>query len=444
MIQNRKSKNFGSQKQSLQQYLLQRREMALLNCSINAKQEEIRNMQRIIAKERRKLDADVRKLKRDEAKFEECIKESEKELILAIIRAEEQAKRRMEKAEELRILKAQYLQLQTEICRNDVKLHDYRGYQRFLESLVKVKGQQLEDDKTQSKKDLPQDVENIDTNLNKPADERQTDVLGTVLKAVIKFQRRLQVKPSATSPLEKPSVEDGESSSEESFNLKKYFKEPSELIDLIKDLEVSNLSLIQNCQDAEEIIESLRRKENAIKAESAAEVKDLVEKMNQLKEVVLKKDNDFIEEFDSKLVSEEVRCEEQQFQKLCGKVAYVYEKCGLHKETKAEGATLKSISAVTQFAQIEAHLTALLTSVAAAESASPERVAALRHSVRAARRNEFRRQQREVERRRQEERNQRILQRAQAPPPPPRMISRSGIKELVNGKKRKNTERKAS
>lgn len=81
-----------------------------------------------------------------------------------------------------------------------------------------------------------------------------------------------------------------------------------------------------------------------------------------------------------------------------------------------------SCSAVAQFAQIEAHLVALLTSVAAAESVSPERVAALRHSVREARRNEFRRQQREAERRRQEERNQRILQRAQAPPPPPRMV----------------------
>lgn len=50
-------------------------------------------------------------------------------------------------------------------------------------------------------------------------------------------------------------------------NLNKHFKEPSELIDLLKDLEVSNLSLIQNCQDAEEIIESLRRKEAMIKAE---------------------------------------------------------------------------------------------------------------------------------------------------------------------------------
>ncbi|VDK20466.1 unnamed protein product [Taenia asiatica] len=271
---------------------------------------------------------------------------------------------------------------------------------------------------------------------------RQADVLGTVLKAVIKFQRRLLVKPSATSPLEKPSVEDGESSSEESFNLNKYFKEPSELIDLLKDLEVSNLSLIQNCQDAEEIIESLRRKENMIKEKSAAEIRDLVEKMNQLEEVIVKKDNEFIEEFNKdlfKLVkclfivsfnkielfcrgSEEVKCEEEQFKELCEKIAYVYEKCDLQKETKTEGATIKPISAVAQLAQIEAHLVALLTSVAAAASVSPERVAALRHSVRAARRNEFRRQQREAERRRQEERNQRILQRAQAPPPPPRMV----------------------
>ncbi|KAL5965150.1 hypothetical protein TSMEX_007140 [Taenia solium] len=384
--------------------------MALLNCSINAKQEEIRNMRRKIAKERRKLDADVRRLERDEAKFDESVKESEKDLILAIIRAEDQAKQRMEKTEELRLLKAQYLQLQTEICRNDVKLHDYRGYQRFLESLVKVKGKELENDKTQPRRGLLQDAETVNMCAKKSPDERQADVLGTVLKAVIKFQRRLQVKPSATG------------AQLSTKNLNKYFKEPSELIDLLKDLEVSNLSLIQNCQDAEEIIESLRRKENMIKAESTAEIKDLVEKMNQLKEVVVKKDNEFIEEFNKELGSEEVKCEEEQFKELCEKIAYVHEKCGLQKEMETEGATIKPISAVAQLAQIEAHLVALLTSVAAAASVSPERVAALRHLVRAARRNEFRRQQREAERRRQEERNQRILQRAQAPPPPPRMV----------------------
>lgn len=60
--------------------------MALLNCAINAKREEICNMRRIIAKERRKLDADVRRLERDEARFEERARESEKDLILAIIR----------------------------------------------------------------------------------------------------------------------------------------------------------------------------------------------------------------------------------------------------------------------------------------------------------------------------------------------------------------------
>lgn len=43
-------------------------------------------MRRIIAKERRKLDADVRRLERDEARFEERARESEKDLILAIIR----------------------------------------------------------------------------------------------------------------------------------------------------------------------------------------------------------------------------------------------------------------------------------------------------------------------------------------------------------------------
>ncbi|EUB59959.1 Coiled-coil domain-containing protein 37 [Echinococcus granulosus] len=360
--------------------------MALLKCSINTRIEEICNMRRLITKERQKLDADIKEFERNEAEFEESVNESEKALILAIIRAENQAKKRIEKTEEFRLLNAQYLQLQAEICRNDIKLHDYRGYQRFLESLVKMNGQKNGDGKIQSKTDLRKEAKSMDTSTKRSPDERQADVLGTVLKAVIKFQRQLQVKPPDTSPLEKPSVEDGESSSEESFNLNKCFKESSELIDLLKDLEISNLSLIQNCQDAEETIESLRRKEEMLKTESADEVRDLVEKMNRLKAVVLKKDNEFMEEFGKEI-------------------------------------------AVAQFAQIEAHLATLLTLVTAAESVSEARVATLRHSVRVTRLNEFHRQQREAERRRQEGRNQRILLRAQAPPPPPEMMLRLTVKE---------------
>ncbi len=42
----------------------------------------------------------------------------------------------MAKEDELRSLKAQLIHVQAEISRNEIKLHDYRGYQRFLESLV--------------------------------------------------------------------------------------------------------------------------------------------------------------------------------------------------------------------------------------------------------------------------------------------------------------------
>ncbi|CDI96817.1 coiled coil domain containing protein 37 [Echinococcus multilocularis] len=408
--------------------------MALLKYSINTRIEEICNMRRLITKERQKLDADIKEFERNEAEFEGSVNESEKALILAIIRAENQAKKRIEKTKEFGLLNAQYLQLKAEICRNDIKLHDYRCYQRFLESLVKMKGQKTGDGKIQSMTDLQKEAKSMDTSTKRSPDERQADVLGTVLKAVIKFQRRLQVKPPDTSPLEKPSVEDGECSSEESFNLNKCFKESSELMDLLKDLEISNLSLIQNCQDAEETIESLRRKEEMLKTESTTEVRDLVEKMNRLKAVVLKKDNEFMEEFGKEMGSKEIKTEEEQFEKLCEKIAYVNEKCSLQKGKKTEVTLVRPISAVSQFAQIEAHLDTLLTSVTAAESVSEVRVATLRHSVRVTRLNEFHRQQREAERRRQEGRNQRILLRAQAPPLPPEMILRAEGSRKHRGK----------
>lgn len=38
-----------------------------------------------------------------------------------------------------------------------------------------------------------------------------------------------------------------------------------------------------------------------------------------------------------------MKCEEEQFNKLCEKIAFVYEKCDLQKETKTEETTVKPI-----------------------------------------------------------------------------------------------------
>ncbi|KAM3176022.1 hypothetical protein ACTXT7_007322 [Hymenolepis weldensis] len=259
------------------------------------------------------------------------------------------------------------------------------------------------------------------------AEERQADVLGTVLKAVIKFQRRLQVKPQTKGQLKKTIDQDHQIPADEQFvniqdDLTKYFKNPSELIDLLKDLETSNLTLIQNCQDAEEIIESLRKTEKTLKEESETEVANLTEKVKHLREIILKGDDEYIEEFNQKVVPEEV-ANEKEFKKLCENIATVYKECNIQKETNEEVSFGKQINtAVAQFTQIQAHFAALLSSVS---SYPPERVAALLVSVRNARRNEFRRQQREEQQKKQEERNRRILERAQAPPPGAAVFKRS-------------------
>ncbi|VDL18505.1 unnamed protein product [Hymenolepis diminuta] len=232
----------------------------------------------------------------------------------------------------------------------------------------------LEEEKKKLKCNESKFKENLKESERKTIESviKQADVLGTVLKAVIKFQRRLQVKPQNKGQPKKTTDQDHQIPADEQFDLTKYFKNPSELIDLLKDLETSNLTLIQNCQDAEEIIESLRKTEETLKEESETEVATLTEKVKHLREIILNGDDEYIEEFNQK------------------------------------------VTAVAQFAQIQAHFAALRSSVS---SYPPGRVAALLISVRNARRNEFRRRQKEEQQKKQEERNRRILERAQAPPP---------------------------
>jgi hypothetical protein len=39
-----------------------------------------------------------------------------------------------------------------------------------------------------------------------------------------------------------------------------YFKNPQQLLDIFADLEEKNLTLIQHCQEAEEVLEEINRK----------------------------------------------------------------------------------------------------------------------------------------------------------------------------------------
>nr|CUU98477.1 hypothetical transcript [Hymenolepis microstoma] len=126
-------------RKTFREYLDERREMILLNCAINMKKDETENMKRRLDREWVNFREDERKLKCNELKFEEKMKASEMKTIEAVINSEVRTRERMEKAEEVRLLKSKILHVQAEISRNDVKLYDYRGYQRFLETLVTMK-----------------------------------------------------------------------------------------------------------------------------------------------------------------------------------------------------------------------------------------------------------------------------------------------------------------
>uniref|UniRef100_A0A5K3EIB2 DUF4200 domain-containing protein n=1 Tax=Mesocestoides corti TaxID=53468 RepID=A0A5K3EIB2_MESCO len=258
--------------------------------------------------------------------------------------------------------------------------------------------------------------ETVDENTQ----SRQADVLGTVLKAVIKFQRRLQVKSTArTSPIP-PEPQENEISSDEQIGLDNYFKEPHELITVLKDLEVANLSLIQNCQDAEDTIESLRKGEELLNKQSLKETEDVKTRMKQLEEIISQWNNDLSQDGMPEPDEGEAK-QDKQFAELCEQIADVYNTCGLQKLYPISENEEAPLRALEQFARIDAHVAFLLTSVASS-GASEERVEALRREVRAARREKLRQEQREAERAKQEERARRALLRARAPAPAKKVV----------------------
>uniref|UniRef100_A0A5K3EK20 DUF4200 domain-containing protein n=2 Tax=Mesocestoides corti TaxID=53468 RepID=A0A5K3EK20_MESCO len=118
------------------EYLSARRKEVLSNYYTNVKEEEILNFRRIVTQERQRLQSKMRNFELESADIQEKLKENDRAAIEAIVKAEEQVKKRIAKEEELKCLKSQLLKVQAEISRNKIRLHDYQSYQRFLESLV--------------------------------------------------------------------------------------------------------------------------------------------------------------------------------------------------------------------------------------------------------------------------------------------------------------------
>ncbi|KAL4823967.1 hypothetical protein H8958_011779 [Nasalis larvatus] len=270
-------------------YIKQKRQMFLLQYALDCKRREIQRLETLATKEEARLEQAEKSLEKDAALFDEFLRENDSSSVQAMRAAEKETKAKIEKILEIRDLTTQIVNIKSEISRFEDTLQHYKVYKDFLYKLspkewleeqekkhlfLKKAKEVSEASKDGSVNSTPGDkgpgIKGKASSVwakegqgtKKPWRFLQTTRLGRSLSYLSSPQQGSQPSESSggnsrgsNSPIP-PTQEDTDSDGEEP---QLYFTEPQQLLDVFRELEEQNLSLIQNRQEMEETLEELSR-----------------------------------------------------------------------------------------------------------------------------------------------------------------------------------------
>ncbi|XP_049718496.1 cilia- and flagella-associated protein 100 isoform X3 [Elephas maximus indicus] len=255
---------------SMSKYIKQKRQMFLIQYSLEMKRNEIQRLEMLAAREEARLDRAEESLEKDVALFDEFLRENDRSSVQAMRTAEKETKAKIEKVCEIRDLTTHIMNIKSEISKFEDTLQHYKVYKDFLYKLSPKEWFEEQEKKQALKKaketaEAPKETNLPSTTGNK---EGQTSrkalklLQGTRLGPTLSSSSSLQPSSqfSVPSGLESKGSsfllgqEDPDSDSEE---LELYFTEPQQLLEVFNQLEEQNLSLIQNTQEMEETLEEL-------------------------------------------------------------------------------------------------------------------------------------------------------------------------------------------
>ena len=201
----------------------------------------------------------------------------------------------------------------------------------------------------------------------------------------------------------------GDDQANEELDMELYFTDPHQLLDIFLELEEQNLSLIQNSQDAEEVLEQLKKTIDATRNKMEKETELLKNQIAQLNAQIKK---EVEKEADLKLKISlynvgEVETEEQEslLEELKLKVEKVYTSC--------IGSNEANISTLQMLTNIENRLEDLFQKI---EQMPPDKVEEAEKSKEKERRMKQREERIVEQKKSQEERMRKALERARAEP----------------------------
>nr|XP_014985544.1 cilia- and flagella-associated protein 100 isoform X2 [Macaca mulatta] len=267
-------------------YLKQKRQMFLLQYTLDCKRREIQRLETLATKEEARLQQAEKSLAKDAALFDEFLRENDCSSVQAMKAAEKETKAKIEKILEIRDLTTQIVNIKSEISRFEDTLQHYKVYKDFLYKLSPKEWLEEQEKKHLFLKNAKEISEaSKDGSVNSTPGDKGPGIKGKAssvwakegqgTKKPWRFLRLGRSLSYLSSPQQgsQPSESSGgnsrgsnspipltqEDTDSDGEEPQLYFTEPQQLLDVFRELEEQNLSLIQNRQEMEETLEELSR-----------------------------------------------------------------------------------------------------------------------------------------------------------------------------------------
>jgi chromosome segregation ATPase len=124
------------EKENTADFVAKKREMFLVQMSLDTKREEIRKLEEKAQMKEEALQRSEQMLEEDAMRFDAFLKENDKKAHDAIKRAEEETKRKQEKNQEIKRLTQQIQAVNSEMSKHREALEDCMRYKNFLDMLT--------------------------------------------------------------------------------------------------------------------------------------------------------------------------------------------------------------------------------------------------------------------------------------------------------------------
>lgn len=258
------------EKENMSDFIDKKREMFLVQMSLDTKRDEIRKLEEKAQMREQALLKSELMLEEDALRFDAFLKENDIKAHEAIKRHEKEVKEKQQKIVEIKKLNQEIAKVKSEMDKYNETLAYCRKYKKFLDDLT-PKEWFTEQQSIKQKREKAIEEWHKDNNNRLSRNQARKKKIDNGEENV--DPQSPSPSPPSPPPPPPPVIEEDEM----------HFKHPEQLLEIFAALEERNLFLIQNAQETEEALDELKSKFQEAKNHMESKTNELENSIQQMK-----------------------------------------------------------------------------------------------------------------------------------------------------------------